>query len=520
MRPILLASIFLASIPSGAHAVAFKVTVDPQAAPQPVSGRLVVYVLRDDANRSGKMTPVESVFYAPPRPIYGKDVHDLAAGASVTIDDSATWFLAKPSELPPGSYHAQAVLDRHHDNSQWNREPGNLSSEPVGFEVTAGETPGEVSITLDQVVKPAADPTSKRVEVFSIRSKLLSDFHGGDVVLRAGVVLPEGYDANRRYAAVYEVPGFGGDYGDAFGHASHAGKKPAESPSRELGRSAFWIVLDPESGNGHTLFCDSDVNGPWGRALTQELIPALEAKYPLIAQPSARLLRGHSSGGWSTLWLATEYPEVFGATWSSSPDPVSFHRFEHVDLYGSENFYYESTKPTPSYRLGGEVILNVFQENGMEEVVGPDNTSGQQWDAWMSCWGRRNDSGNAAALYDPYTGRINREEAETYRRFDITERLKRDPQKYGPIFLDRVRLLCGDSDNFYLNEAVELLKAEVDKLPRKELPQGGHGYVKFIPGADHGTIFMSKESAAVPAEMLDHLLRHGHIPATRPSTQP
>ena len=30
------------------------------------------------------------------------------------------------------------------------------------------------------------------------------------------------------------------------------------------------------------------------------------------------------------LWLATEYPHIFGAAWASSPDPVDFRRFQLV----------------------------------------------------------------------------------------------------------------------------------------------------------------------------------------------
>jgi hypothetical protein len=515
VRTALLLVLFANSL---CDAVTFRVSFDPSVRAQPASGRLVVYVLRDNVARLNKVDPSDNVFYSPPRPIYGTDVQDLAAGATVLIDDSVTWFLSKPSKLPAGKYHAQAVLDLHRDNSEWNREPGNLFSKPVAFEVT--ETSGEVEIKLDQIVKPEADPKVPRVEVFAIRSKLLSDFHHHDIVMRAGIILPENYDANRAYAAVYESPGFGGDYRDAFSRPRRVGRVDENAPARVLARNVFWISLDPESGNGHTLFCDSDVNGPWGRALVEEFIPALEAKYKLIAEPAARLLRGHSSGGWSTLWLATEYPNVFGATWSSSPDPVDFHRFEHTNIYDNDNFYFAGGSPIPSYRRGSTIILNVFEENGMEEVMGPDNTSGQQWDSWQSCWGRKNENGNASALYDPMTGKIDRAEAESYRRFDITDRLKRDPQKYGPIFLQRVRIICGDADDFYLNEAVELLKSEIDKLDVKDLPEGKHGYVKLVPGAGHGSVFMSKEMNAVPGEMLEHLRRHRYVSATQSATRP
>ncbi len=36
---------------------------------------------------------------------------------------------------------------------------------------------------------------------------------------------------------------------------------------------------------------------------------------------------GHSSGGWSSLWLQIEHPEVFGGVWSLAPDPVDFRDF-------------------------------------------------------------------------------------------------------------------------------------------------------------------------------------------------
>ena len=107
----------------------------------------------------------------------------------------------------------------------------------------------------------------------------------------------------------------------------------------ELARNAFQIWLDPESGNGHMLFANSDNNGPRGNALVNELIPALEAKYPLISKADARIVRGHSSGGWASLWLALQYPQTFGACFASSPDPVDFHRLEQIDIYDQDNMY-------------------------------------------------------------------------------------------------------------------------------------------------------------------------------------
>ena len=86
-------------------------------------------------------------------------------------------------------------------------------------------------------------------------------------------------------------------------------------------------------------------------------------------------------------------------------------------------------------------------------------------------------------------------------------RIEHDPNKYGPIFKQRIRLLVGGQDTFFLNEAVALLKPEVEKLKFDSLPEGEHGYVKILPGFDHGSIFMSPEFQAIPSEMLEHLRR-------------
>ena len=67
----------------------------------------------------------------------------------------------------------------------------------------------------------------------------------------------------------------------------------------------IWVFLDHSSiGTGTTEFADSVNNGPWGHALTTELIPTLEKQYRMDAKPQGRFLTGHSSGGWATLVAA------------------------------------------------------------------------------------------------------------------------------------------------------------------------------------------------------------------------
>ena len=68
---------------------------------------------------------------------------------------------------------------------------------------------------------------------------------------------------------------------------------------------------------GHSVYANSAVNGPRGDALVEELIPYVDAHFRTVAAPTARFVTGHSSGGWSSLWLQVSYPDTFGGVWSS-----------------------------------------------------------------------------------------------------------------------------------------------------------------------------------------------------------
>ncbi len=494
----------------------FAVGFDARTRGEPATGRLVVYLIREGARIGPRENPADGPFWHDPQPMYGIDVAGLAPGAAAVVDEKATAFPEALDRLAPGTYRAQAVLDLHRDDSDWGREPGNLYSDPITFKVEPNSVGQNIVVRLSHAVEPERLREVPGVELFELRSELLSAFHGREVKLRAGVIRPVNQVAHRRYPAVYEVPGFGGNHAEAFDpYGVYRARLPAGSAWIALRERAFWIVLDPESGHGHTLLADSANNGPRARALVEELIPALEARYGLAAAPEARLLRGHSSGGWATLWLAITHPETFGACWSSAPDPVDFRRFQLPDIYGQPSLYVGPAAPgapdaeLPSLRQAGQSVLTIRQENLIEEVLGPDNTSGQQWDSWMAVWGPRNERGNPAPLYDPVTGAIDPALAERYRPYDIAERLRADSASVGLIFHQRIRLLVGGEDSFYLNEAVALLKPEVEKLSFLQYPEGRHGYIKIIPGRDHGTVLTTPEALAIPAEMLEHLVRVG-----------
>ena len=87
------------------------------------------------------------------------------------------------------------------------------------------------------------------------------------------MVLPPGYDGadKARYPVLYFTHGFGGSQRALVptAIAAHAGMADGTLPPM------IWVLLDESSPTGTHEFADSVNNGPWGKALTEELIPAL-----------------------------------------------------------------------------------------------------------------------------------------------------------------------------------------------------------------------------------------------------
>jgi S-formylglutathione hydrolase FrmB len=499
-----------------AAADSYRVTLDPAARSEPATGRIVLYFITEKGGYWQRVEPSAGPFFQKPQPIASIGVRDFRPGDTVVVDGSSP---AAPESIDRlgGAIRVQAVLDADRTERSALAGPGNVCSEVVSAEVAPDrEDVIELRLTRRIERRRVDDlPKLENLRWVEVRSEMLSSFYGREVNHRAGVALPRPYldpaSPRREWPVVYLIPGYGGRYDEAASFAdmfNHPGIDAAAV-------MAVWIVLDPESPLGHHGFVDSPLHGPRGTALVRELVPFLESQFRLAPRPEGRIVTGHSSGGWSSLWLQLQHPDVFGACWSSAPDPVDFSAFQMTNIYEDASMFLQPDgSPTPSYRAmvgpGGQtlVTMTVRQEVMMEYAIDPAGCSGEQWDGWAAMFSPPGGEGGCPKrLFDPMTGVIDRSVAAHWSRFDIARLVAGDWERYGPILTGRVRLACGDHDSFYLERAVKKLKAEVDQR-RGEASDDAGGYIWIVPFGTHGNL----ERFTTPRwnrEMRAHLKAHG-----------
>ena len=84
--------------------------------------------------------------------------------------------------------------------------------------------------------------------------------------------------------------------------------------------------------------------GPYGDAITYELIPYIEQQFRCIGKGWARFLYGGSTGGWEALAAQVLYPDEYNGCWAACPDPVDFRAYTVVNIYEHENAYFTDGK--------------------------------------------------------------------------------------------------------------------------------------------------------------------------------
>jgi hypothetical protein len=449
-----------------ARPLEFRITFDRKVSTQPFTGRVYVMLFKQEVK---DLRPGPSWFQTDP--FFAKDVKDWQPDQPLVLDARTLGFPVTMDKVKKATYSIQAVMDFDRGARSFSAADGNGFSRTLRSELD-GTASGMVELRIDQIYQAKPFAETEQVKLVDIESKLLTAFHGRPTRLRAGVVLPRTFatQPQRRYPVVYDIPGFGGTHMGAH----DAAKREATNVA---GVEMIYVVLDPSCRNGHHVFADSANNGPCGRALIEELIPYLETKYRGIGTGQARFVTGHSSGGWSSLWLQITYPDQFNGVWSTSPDPIDFRDFQRIDLAKPDtNMFLDARgEKRPLARMSGKPILFYRSLSDLEDVMG----HGGQLASFEAVFSARGPDGRPRKLWDRTTGVIDAEVVRSWQRYDIRLVLENNWKTLAPKLAGKLHVWTGGQDTFYLEGAVKLLKESLARL-------GSDAVVEIHPGRDHG----------------------------------
>ncbi|MEP6920598.1 MAG: alpha/beta hydrolase-fold protein [bacterium] len=495
-----------------ADRIRFEVALDPSLAPQPVSGRLLIFF----TSNPNDVEVIEPDFLNP-RSVWmaAMEVHNLAPGKSVEIDPDTLAFPAPFSTAPSGDYQVMALLDVDHSFTYNGMGAGDLYSVVSKVRGLHPQDTSALKLTLTKRALEQKVQGTDSIKLVTFASPALTAFWGRPIVMRAGVVLPPSYakSETERYPTAYMVHGYGGNHTTAWRKGPDQIKSMAAGKIPEM----IYVYLDASFSLGHHVFADSANNGPWGQALTTELIPYLERHFRMDAVPRGRLLNGHSSGGWTTLWLQVNYPHVFGGTWSTSPDPVDFRNFTGPDLtkYPPQNFYRDSGGfPYNLVRFHGREIMTVEDYAQLERVQGD---YGGQMASFEAVFSPRAPDGQPMPLFDRDTGRIDPAVQKAWERYDISRLLRTNWPSWEPKLRGKLHIIVGTADTFHLETAVYLLRETLENLrggvrvlpaTANDAPEpvavtklAGGGYIEFILGRDHFDLYAGGLAERIAHEM-------------------
>ncbi len=480
----------------------FQVGFSSELSAQAQDGRLVLLISNNDESEprfqlsDGLNTQLG----------YGLDVEGLKPTDRAVFDGSAFGYpIENLNDIPPGEYYVQAILNRYEtfnlstghtvklppdkgEGQQWNRKPGNFYSTPQQVSIT--ENGGTLEIVMDQVIPEIEEPEdTELIKHIKIRSERLSKFWGTDVYLGAHVLLPKGFDDHPD--ARYPLMIFHGHFPRDFGGFRTDPPDPNLEPdySARFDVKGYNLIQQQEAYDFYRRWTSDDfprmliikiqhanpyyddsyaVNsaniGPYGDAITYELIPHIENEFRGIGEGWARFLYGGSTGGWEALAAQVMYPKEYNGCFAACPDPIDFRAYCAVNLYEDKNaYYYESDFKqtlTPGHRdYLGKVDASLRDMSWRELVLGTKSRSGQQWDIWEAVYSPQGDDGYPQRIWDKRTGVINKEVAEYWKEnYDLRHILERDWDKLGLELQGKIHIYCGDMDNYYLNNAVYLME--------------------------------------------------------------
>jgi hypothetical protein len=364
-------ALMLLIAPLSALAQTFTVTFPKEVSSQPLDGRLLLLLSTDPSDEPRNQindTPRSQM-------VFGLTVDAWKPGEAATVDATAWGYpIQSLKDVPPGDYTLQAVLNKYEtfhradgktvklhmdqgEGQHWNISPGNLYSKPV--KVHVGRDGAPISVALTETIPPIPNKAdTKYIRHIRIQSEALTKFWGRPMFVSAVVLVPEGFDQHSEahfpliifhdhfvsgfddFRTTPPDPNLKPDYSQRFHLAGYNRIQQEEAYKfyQQWISPKFPRVLIVKIQHANPFYDDSyAVNsanvGPYGDAIENELIPAIEKKFRGIGQGWARFAYGGSTGGWEALAVQEFYPDHYNGAFAACPDPIDFHEYMNIDLY-------------------------------------------------------------------------------------------------------------------------------------------------------------------------------------------
>ncbi len=492
--PVVVAGWALVPRADSAAPLHFAIAFPAARSAQPLDGRVLLFI--SDDGKTDPRLQTDQYRANTTRPIFGVDVDGLKPDQDVIIDDTVRgWPARSLKDIPAGDYWVQALFNRYEtfrrsdghtikmpmdqgEGQHWAVKPGNFFSKPVKMHVDPAVS-GAIKIVMDQEILPIAPPKdTPQVKYIRVQNDRLTKFWGRPMHLGAIVLLPYGWDTHpdAHYPLLLHHGHFPGSMANDGWRETPPDAK-AEGQPRAQQEAAYQFYKDWNGPNVprmiHVLvqhptpyFDDSYAvnsanNGPYGDAITYDLVPQIEQQFRGIGEGWARAVIGGSTGGWEAFGVQVKYPDEYNGAWALCPDPIDFRSYRSVNIYDEHNaYYYEDNPwkrtPKPGYRDYRDHLYSTFEDRNLVELaIGTHGRSGGQHDAWASVFGPVGDEGYYKPLYDRLTGAIDPSVARYWRdNYDLRYIMERDWPTIGPKLRGKIHITSGTMDNGYLNNAV------------------------------------------------------------------
>ncbi len=440
--------------------------------------------------------------------VFGIDVEAWKPGEVAVVDGSVFGYpLSSFAEIPEGNYYVQVLLHKYEtfhlanghtvklpmdqgEGQQWNISPKNLYSTPKQVNIKPSEKKS-VALALDTEIPPISpEEDTEYVKHVRIQSDLLSEFWGRPMYLQANVLVPHSFDKDSpdRYPLMI----FHGHFPKTF--EDFRTEPPTADPddgiyNARFGITGYQYIVEKEAYDLYQQWISPDfprfiaiviqhqnpyyddsyaVNsaniGPYGDAITYELIPHVEELFNGVGEGWGRFTYGGSTGGWEALAVQVFYPKEYNGCFAACPDPIDFRAFTQVNIYEDENAYYDKGDFRKVAKPGrrdnkGKVFTTLEMMNHKELALGTRTRSGDQYDIWEAVYSPVGDDGYPKRIWDKKTGEIDKEVAAYWQEnYDLRYILERDWGKIGKELEGKIHIYCGDMDNYYLNNAVMLME--------------------------------------------------------------